>query len=171
MNKEFRNKLLKGNMELEKDFSKLMNKKELYEIPLYLQDIINKDKTPIRINGEPLALKDLFHQGLTEGRCEICAFELVLLLDKFHIYSEAVRCINDHFIGTNGSTYGGHWYVEIHFPKNILCVDTSLVIAGSEMAFKRLGHKIERKCDIDTLFKEHPNLIDYYDNMVVNKTY
>ena len=169
MRSEFREKLLNTNEEFKIIFEKLLNEKKINEFSDYLWDIIRRDRTAIRINREPLAFKDLFHQNLTEGRCRVCAYELVLLLDKFGIYSEAVRCINTHLKGTEGSSYGGHYYVEAHFEKGVTCIDTSLVVTGSEEAFKLLGHTIEKKYDIDTLFKENPELIDYYDEMIINK--
>ena len=43
------------------------------------------------------------------------------------------------------------------------------MITGNADAFKKLGHKIIRKCDIDTLFKENSELIDYYENMIIHK--
>ena len=127
------------------------------------------DEGQIKINGEPLALKDLFHQEITEGKCKLCTFELVLLLDKLGIYSEAVYAENKYFKGTTGSYSGGHWYVEAYFEKKPKLIDTSLVITGTEDAFTMLGHKIIKKYDIDSLFKENSELIDYYDQMIIHK--
>lgn len=166
---KFRNELLESNNEFKKVFNELINKNEIYEFDDKIKDIILRDRTSIKINNEPYSLKDLFHLDLTEGRCEICARELVLLLDKLGIYSEAVKCTNEYFVGTSGSVYGGHWYVQAIFDNSIKCIDTSLEIMGDEEAFNKLGHKIVKKYDIDTLFKENPELIEYYDNMIINK--
>ena len=170
MKSEFREKLLNSNSEFKSIFASLLKEGKINEFSNYLWDIIRRDRTAIRINREPLAFKDLFHQNLTEGRCRTCAYELVILLDKFGIYSEAVRCINTYLKRTEGSSYGGHYYVEAHFKDEVICIDTSLVVTGSEEAFKSLGHIILKKYDIDTLFKENPELIDYYDEMIINKT-
>jgi len=168
---KFREDLINSNKEFKDVFNKLLSDGELKEYDPYILDIISRDKTPIRINGEPLAFKDLFHLDLNEGRCRVCALELVFLLDKLGIYSEAVECINESFKGTLGSTYGGHWYVEAHINKDIICYDTSLVVMGSVEAFSKLGHNVSTKYDIDTLFKKYPSLIDYYDNMIINKNF
>ena len=170
MSNKFRNQLLKESSLLKEKLNDLFNNKEIEEFDQKLWDIISRDKTSIRINGEPLAFKDLFHLDLNEGRCKSCVFEFLMLLDKLGIYSEAVKCVNENFIGSSGSIYGGHWYLEVHIDENIKCIDTSLVITGSEEAFEKLGHQVIRKYDIDTLFKENPELIDYYDNMIVNKS-
>lgn len=171
MTNKFRTELLESNKDFKNTFSELMDDGKIEEFSKELWDIILRDRTAIRINREPLAFKDLFHQDLTEGRCEYCVFELVLLLDKLGIYSEAVKCINPYFQGTKGSSYGGHWYVEAHFKNGIKCIDTSLVVTGSEESFKKLGHIVVRKYDIETLFKEFPMLIDYYDEMIINKNF
>lgn len=171
MGYKFREDLLTNNNDFNKIFKGLFNNKDLEEYDEFIWNIINRDKTPIRINGEPLAFKDLFHLDLNEGRCRVCALELVFLLDKFGIYSEAVECINDAFKGTLGSTYGGHWYVEAHINNDIVCYDTSLVVKGSVDSFSKLGHKVSCKHDIDSLFKKYPSLIDYYDNMIINKNF
>lgn len=167
---KFRKELINRQNEFKKVFEDLLNSNEIQEFPDYLWDIIRRDRTSIRINKEPLAFKDLFNQDLTEGRCMSCVFEFLLLLDKFGIYSEAVKCENEYFKGTTGSTYGGHWYLQAIIENKIICIDTSLVVIGSEETFRKLGHKIIKKYDIDTLFKEHPELIDYYDEMIINKT-
>lgn len=169
MSNKFRNELIYKDREFKSVFNELKNTGQIEEYSKEIKDIILRDRTTIRINKEPLAFKDLFHQDLTEGRCEICVFEFVLLLDKLGIYSEAVKCINEHFKGTAGSSYGGHWYVEAHMDNKVICIDTSLAITGTPEAFKSLGHKVIRKYDIDTLFKEYAVLIDYYDEMIINK--
>ena len=147
----------------------MIENNEISEFPDELWNIIISDKTPIRVNQEPFAFKDLFHLDLNEGRCKVCAIEMVLLLDKLGFYSEAVECINEELKGTTGSVYGGHWYVEVKSSMEHYCIDTSLVIIGSIDAFDKLGHKVVRKVDIDTLFKEDSSLIDYYDKMIVSK--
>ena len=169
MSNKFRNELTENDKEFNCIFNELKNAGQIEEYSKEIWDIILRDRTAIRINNEPLAFKDLFHQDLTEGRCEICVFEFVLLLDKLGIYSEAVKCINEHFKGTAGSSYGGHWYVEAYMNKKVICIDTSLVVMGTPKSFESLGHKVIRKYDIDTLFKEYGVLIDYYDKMIINK--
>lgn len=169
MSKKFRESLINSNSGFGEIFNDLLNSNEIREFPEFLWDIIVSDKTPIRINGEPFAFKDLFHLDLNEGRCKMCATELVLLLDKLGFYSEAVECVNEYLKGTSGSVYGGHWYVEVKSSMEHYLIDTSLVIVGSVDSFEKLGHKVVRKIDIDTLFKEDSSLIDYYDNMIVSK--
>ena len=169
MSYKFREELLEKNSDFKSLFDSLMCKGEITEFSDKTCDIISRDKTPIRINGEPFAFKDLFHLDLNEGRCTICVWELVLLFDKFGIYSEAVECINEAFKGTLGSSYGGHWYIEVKVFDYVLCIDTSLVVTGSEEAFKKLGHKVVKKYAIDDIFKLNPSLIDYYDEMIINK--
>lgn len=169
MENKFRTDLLNSNKEFEKVFTKLLSRNEIVEFDEKLKEFILRDRSYIWINNEPYAFKDLFHLNLNEGRCKRCVFELLFLLDKFGIYSEAVECINDYFKGTNGSSYGGHWYLELVYNNKKYLIDTSLVIIGSEDAFNKLGHKIVRKIDIDTIFKENNNLIDYYDEMIINK--
>lgn len=171
MSNKFRKELLEKNSEFKSLFNSLMNSNEITDFSDKTWNIIGRDKTPIRINGEPFAFKDLFHLNLNEGRCATCAFELVLLFDKLGIYSEAVHCINDAFKGTLGSSYGGHWYVEANIDSKIICFDTSLVIEGNPQTFEKLGHKIIDKKDIDSLFKNDPSLVDYYDNMIINKNF
>lgn len=169
MSKKFREDLILSNSSFAKVFNDLLSSGEIKEFPESLKQIILSDKTPIRINKEPYAFKDLFHLDLNEGRCKMCATEMVLLLDKLGIYSEAVECINESLKGTSGSTYGGHWYIEVKSSMEHYCIDTSLVIVGSSEAFDKLGHKVVKKIDIDTLFKEDSSLIDYYDNMIISK--
>ena len=166
---KFRNELINKNEKFKKLFTTMKKNNEIEEYNDNLWKIIQKDKTAIRINGEPYAYKDLFHLNLNEGRCKECAFEMVFLLDKLGIYSEAVECINEFLIGTSGSTYGGHWYIEAKFDNNITCIDTSLIITGTPESFKKLGHKIVKKYDIDTIFKQDSHYIDYYDEMIINK--
>lgn len=170
MNNKFRDELLENNKKFCELFNKLMEEDKIREYTDKLWDIILRDKTAIRINKEPLAFKDLFHQGLTEGRCKVCAFELLFLLDKFGIYSEAVYCENEFFKGTVGSYSGGHWYVEAIMDGEEVLIDTSLVITGTRESFLDLGHIPIKKYDIDSLFKENPSLIDYYEEMIINKT-
>lgn len=165
MNYKFRNDLIESNKEFGNIFKELFSNGEIKEFSTELKSIINRDRTVMKIDNEPLAFKDLFYQGLTEGRCALCSSQMVLLLDKFGIYSEAVRCVNNYFKGTTGSTYGGHWYIEANYKGKVVCIDTSLMIMGSVEAFKKLGFVIEKKYDIDTLFKENPELIDYYESM------
>jgi len=171
MSYKFREELLEKNSDFKSLFDSLMCKGEITEFSDKTCDIISRDKTPIRINGEPFAFKDLFHLDLNEGRCTICVWEFVLLFDKFGIYSEAVECINEAFKGTLGSSYGGHWYVEANINGKIVCFDTSLVIEGSPSSFEDLGYKVVDKKDIDSLFKNNPSLVDYYDNMIINKNF
>ena len=137
MTNRFRNELLDNNKEFSKIFNALLDSGEIEEYSEEIRKIILRDKTAIRINNEPLAFTDLFHQGLTEGRCMYCVFEFVLLLDKLGIYSEAVKCVNEAFVGTLGSTYGGHWYIEAKLNEQTVCIDTSLVVTGSREAFER----------------------------------
>jgi len=169
MSNKFRDELISNNKEFEIIFNDLINNNEIREFSEDLWKFILRDKTSIKINGEPLAFKDLFHLNLNEGRCMDLVFEMVLLLDKFGVYSEAIECVNKFLIGTVGSTYGGHWYVEIFLKEKKICIDTSLVILGNEDSFKKLGHEVINRYDIDTLFKKFPSLIDYYENMIINK--
>ena len=166
---KFRNELLEKNESFKKIFNELLEKGDIREYPKELWDIINTDRTAIKINGEPLAFKDLFKKELTEGRCMYCVFEFLLLLDKLGIYSEAIRCTNDYFVNTKGSSYGGHWFLEVHFKTGIEYVDTSLMVIGTFDAFKKIGHNVIKKYDIDTLFKEYPELIDIHEDMIINK--
>ncbi len=170
MSKKFRDDLISNDVSFRYIFNDLLEKGDIKEYPDSLWKIILSDKTPIRINREPFAFKDLFHLDLNEGRCKMCATEMVLLLDKLGYYSEAVECVNEHLKGTVGSVYGGHWYVEVKSSMEHYLIDTSLVIVGSVESFERLGHKVIRKIDIDTLFKEDSSLIDYYDNMIIDRT-
>lgn len=165
----FREDLIRKNEKFRIKFNELMSSGEIKEYPNMLWDIILRDRTSIKINGEPYALKDLFHLNLNEGRCKICVFEMVMLFDKLGIYSEAVECVNEALIGTTGSSYGGHWYLEVNVFDEVICIDTSLVIVGSVEAFSSLGHKVIKRYDIDTIFKQDSSLIDYYENMIVNK--
>ncbi len=165
MSYKFRNELISSNKEFKKIFNNLLENGEIREFPKELWEFINRDKSSIVINNEPFAFKDLFHLDLNEGRCKMCAFHLVMLLDKFGIYSEAVGCVNNFLKGTSGSTYGGHFYVEV----GDTLIDTSLVIIGSSKSFLKLGHIVVRKYDIDTIFKQNYELIDYYDNMIIRK--
>lgn len=169
MKNNFRENLINKDSEFKRVFNDLMNRGKIEEFNSVLWDIISKDKTPIRISGYgPLAFIDLFRLGLTGGRCKTCSYELVLLLDKLGIYSEAVYVINEHFRGTEGSSFGGHWVVEAFIDGKKQVIDTSLVVMGSMTNFISLGHnEVERK-DIDSLFKMYPDLIEYQDNMVVN---
>ena len=169
MSYKFRNELLKTRPKFNSLLNEMLLNKEVNEFDDELWSIINRDKPSIRINGEPLAFKDFFHLDLNEGRCKSLVIELLFLLDKMGLYSEAVECTNEEFIGTRGSVYGGHWYLEIKKEDTVTCIDTSLVITGSPSSFEKLGHKVIRKLDLDTLFKEDNGLIDYYDNMIINK--
>lgn len=169
MEKRFRLELLK-NKEFNNIFNELLKNNLIMEFDDKLNNLILRDRSYIWINNEPYAFKDLFHLNLNEGRCKRCVFELLFLLDKFHIYSEAVECVNDYFKGTIGSSYGGHWYIELHYNNSTYLIDTSLMIIGKLSSFELLGHKVVRKLDIDTIFKENTELIDYYDNMIINKT-
>ncbi len=166
---KFRNDLINSNEDFKNLFVSMKNNGEIEEFSDDLWKIIFKDKTPIRINSEPFAFKDLFHLNLNEGRCRECAFEMVFLLDKLGIYSEAIQCVNDFLVGTSGSIYGGHWYVEANIENKIVCIDTSLIIMGSLNSFSKLGYKVIKKYDIDTIFKQDPHYIDYYDEMIINK--
>ena len=47
---------------------------------------------------------------------------------------------------------------------------TERFVKDLSYGFKKLGHKVIKKYDIDTLFKEDSSLIDYYENMIINKT-
>ena len=170
MKKNFRKELIKNNRNFKEIFNTLYSNNEIYEFTNDFIELLNRDRTPIIIDHTPYAFKDLFHLDLTVGNCEKCSKHLVMLLDKFHIYSEAVKCINNNFIGTVGSSYGGHWYVVFNKNGENICIDTSLHIMGSIEAFKKLGHIDIKKLDIDTIFKENPELIDIYENMIINKT-
>lgn len=170
MENRFRLELLDKNKEFQNIFNELLEQKDIFEFDDNLNNFILRDRSSIWINNEPYAFKDLFHLNLNEGRCKRCVFELLFLLDKFGIYSEAVECVNDYFKGTAGSSYGGHWYLELHYNNDIYLIDTSLIIVGKKDSFEKLGHKIIRKLDIDTIFKENNELIDYYDNMIINKS-
>lgn len=169
MTNKFRNEMFKKSNEFESIFNTLLKEGKIKEFDDNLLNIILKDKTPIKVNNEPLAFKDLFHQEITDGKCKLCTFEFVLLLDKLGIYSEAVYVQNDYFKGTTGSYTGGHWYVEAYFEEEATLIDTSLVVTGTREAFKLLGHNIVKKYDIDSLFKENSELIDYYDQMIIHK--
>ena len=169
MSYKFRNELLNSKKDFSLLFNEMLSNNEITDFDDRLWDIIGRDKTSIRINGEPLAFKDFFHLDLNEGRCKSLVIELLLLLDKLGIYSEAVECINESFVGSKGSTYGGHWYLETKKDGEVKCIDTSLVIIGSSSSFEKLGHKVVKRYDLDRLFKENPGLIDYYDNMIINK--
>jgi hypothetical protein len=166
---KFRNDLINSNKEFGFLFKRLLDSKEIEEYPDKLWEFISRDKSTFKVNNEPLAFKDLFKQDLNEGRCKDCVFHLVMLFDKFGVYSEAVECVNESFAGTSGSSYGGHWYIEVKVFDYVLCIDTSLVVTGSEEAFKKLGHKVVKKYAIDDIFKLNPSLIDYYDEMIINK--
>lgn len=169
MKNVFREELLKNNKEFNKIFNELYSKNKLTEFDELLWDIISKDKTPIRITGYgPLAFIDLFRLGLTGGRCKTCSYELVLLLDKLGIYSEAVYVVNPHFKGTEGSSFGGHWVVETVLNNKKVVIDTSLAVMGNPTHFNTLGHRVVEKKDLDTLFKIYPDLVEYQDNMVVH---
>ncbi len=168
MNK-FREDLINSNKKFKETFDSLMKNGEIEEYPSELWNIILRDRTSIKINNEPYALKDLFHLNLNEGRCKTCVIEMVFLLDKLGIYSEAVECINEALIGTAGSSYGGHWYLEAELFGKLICIDTSLVVIGSPQSFSKLGHKVVKKYDIDTIFKQDSDLIDYYESMIINK--
>ena len=169
MKNVFREELLRNNKEFKKVFNELYSKNKLTEFDELLWDIISKDKTPIRITGYgPLAFIDLFRLGLTGGRCKTCSYELVLLLDKLGIYSEAVYVVNTHFKGTEGSIFGGHWVVETVLNNKKVVIDTSLAVMGNPTYFNTLGHRVVEKKDLDTLFKIYPDLVEYQDNMVVH---
>lgn len=170
MENKFRSELLTNNIEFNKKFKDLFEKGEIREFDESLNKFILRDRSSIWINNEPFAFKDLFHLNLNEGRCKRCVVEFVLLLDKFGIYSEAVECINEYFKGTSGSSYGGHWYLDVYYNNEVYSIDTSLVIVGKKDSFQGLGHKVVRKLDIDTIFKEDNDLIDYYENMNLNKS-
>ena len=166
---KFRNDLLNSDSEFKNIFNELYNRGSIKEFSTDLINIIRKDKTPIRIEGYgPLAFSDLFRLDLTGGKCRTCTYEMVLFLDKLGIYSEAVYAVNKHFIGTIGSSFGGHWFVEIHTSNGIVCVDTSLQVMGSKSAFTSLGHDVRERKDIDSLFKMYPDLVDYQENMVID---
>jgi len=166
---KFRNDLIDNNKEFAMLFNMLLINKEIEEYPPKLWDVISRDKSSIRINSEPFAFKDLFKQDLNEGRCKLLVFHMLMLLDKLGIYSEAVECVNDAFQGTLGSSYGGHWYLEMKYNDKIVCIDTSLVIIGNVKSFEKLGHRIVKKYDIDSLFKLYPSLVDRYEEMIINK--
>ena len=167
MHNKFRNDLLNKNLNFKNVFYKLIDNGEIHEFPNKLWELIVRDKTSIKIDSEPYSLKDLFHLNLNEGRCMTCVFEMVLLFDKLGFYSEAVKCVNEALIGTAGSSYGGHWYVKVKFFDEFFCIDTSLVVIGSMDSFDKLGHIVIKSYDIDTLFKEYPRLIDYYEEMII----
>ena len=171
MTSKFRNELINNNSNFKNIFDSLISDGKIEEFPDKLWKLINSDKSSIIVNGVPYAFKDLFHLNLIEGRCMLCVFHLVLLLDKVGIYSEAIECVNENFIGTSGSVYGGHWYVQVSVFDTIICIDTSLMIMGSVESFETLGHKTVNKYDIDTLFKKYPSLIDYHDELIINERF
>ena len=169
MNYEFRNNLLQTNEEFKTIFNKLKNENKITDYTREIWSIIEKDKTTIKMQNNIFTFKDLFEKNLTSGRCRTCAYELVMLLNKLGCFANAVYCMNKYIKGTIGSRDGGHWYVEAYFEKKPKLIDTSLVITGTEDAFTMLGHKIIKKYDIDSLFKENSELIDYYDQMIIHK--
>ena len=169
MNYEFRNNLLQTNEEFKTIFNKLKSENKITDYTREIWSIIEKDKTPIKMQNNIFTFKDLFEKNLTSGRCRTCAYELVMLLNKLGYFANAVYCMNKYIKGTIGSKDGGHWYVEAYFEKKPKLIDTSLVIIGTEDAFTMLGHKIIKKYDIDSLFKENSELIDYYDQMIIHK--
>ena len=79
MKYKFRNELLEKNEEFKTIFTNLINAGEINEFNDKIKSIILRDRTAIVIGKEPLAFKDLFHQGITGGKCKLCAITNVQL--------------------------------------------------------------------------------------------
>lgn len=170
MNYKFRNDLLESNKEFNLLFNKLMNEGKISNFDDVIWNIIEKDKTPIRMGKDVFVFKDLFLKDLTSGRCKTCTYELVMLLDHLGYDVKAVYCYNKYFKGTIGSKNGGHWYVEASIDDKLYEIDTSLMIISNGY-FKKFGYKFAEKFSIRDLFIRNEDLMKYYDLMEVEWGY
>ncbi len=168
MNK-FRNDLL-SNKEFNLLFNNLMNEGKISDFDSVVWNIIEKDKTPIRMGSEVLSFKDLFLRDLTSGRCKTCTYEFVMLLHQLGYDVKAVYCHNKYLKGTIGSRDGGHWYVEVIIDGKLYQIDTSLMIISNGY-FKYLGHKSLERFSMRDLFIRNEDLMKYYDLMEVERNY
>lgn len=62
MNYEFRNNLLQTNEEFKTIFNKLKNENKITDYTREIWSIIEKDKTPIKIQNNIFTFKDLFEK-------------------------------------------------------------------------------------------------------------
>lgn len=166
MNYEFRNNLLQTNEEFKTIFNKLKSENKITDYTREIWSIIEKDKTPIKMQNNIFTLKDLFEKNLTSGRCRTCAYELVMLLNKLGYFANAVYCMNKYIKGTIGSKGGGHWYVEAYINGKVTQIDTSLMII-SNGNFNLLGYEIIEKETLNDILRKNIDLRTYYDNMVI----
>ncbi len=166
MNYEFRNNLLQTNEEFKTIFNKLKSENKITDYTREIWSIIEKDKTPIKMQNNILTFKDLFEKNLTSGRCRTCAYELVMLLNKLGYFANAVYCMNKYIKGTIGSKGGGHWYVEAYINGKVTQIDTSLMII-SNGNFNLLGYEIIEKETLNDILRKNIDLHTYYDNMVI----
>lgn len=166
MNYEFRNNLLQTNEEFKTIFNKLKSENKITDYTREIWSIIEKDKTPIKMQNNILTFKDLFEKNLTSGRCRTCAYELVMLLNKLGYFANAVYCMNKYIKGTIGSRGGGHWYVEAYINGKTTQIDTSLMII-SNGNFNLLGYEIIEKETLNDILRKNIDLHTYYDNMVI----
>lgn len=166
MNYEFRNNLLQTNEEFKTIFNKLKSENKITDYTREIWSIIEKDKTPIKMQNNILTFKDLFEKNLTSGRCRTCAYELVMLLNKLGYFANAVYCMNKYIKGTIGSRGGGHWYVEAYINGKVTQIDTSLMII-SNGNFNLLGYEIIEKETLNDILRKNIDLHTYYDNMVI----
>ena len=166
MNYEFRNNLLQTNEEFKTIFNKLKSENKITDYTREIWSIIEKDKTPIKMQNNILTFKDLFEKNLTSGRCRTCAYELVMLLNKLGYFANAVYCMNKYIKGTIGSRDGGHWYVEAYINGKVTQIDTSLMII-SNGNFNLLGYEIIEKETLNDILRKNIDLHTYYDNMLI----
>lgn len=166
MNYEFRNNLLQTNEEFKTIFNKLKSENKITDYTREIWSIIEKDKTPIKMQNNILTFKDLFEKNQTSGRCRTCAYELVMLLNKLGYFANAVYCMNKYIKGTIGSRGGGHWYVEAYINGKVTQIDTSLMII-SNGNFNLLGYEIIEKETLNDILRKNIDLHTYYDNMVI----
>lgn len=166
MNYEFRNNLLQTNEEFKTIFNKLKSENKITDYTREIWSIIEKDKTPIKMQNNILTFKDLFEKNLTSGRYRTCAYELVMLLNKLGYFANAVYCMNKYIKGTIGSRGGGHWYVEAYINGKTTQIDTSLMII-SNGNFNLLGYEIIEKETLNDILRKNIDLHTYYDNMVI----
>lgn len=166
MNYEFRNNLLQTNEEFKTIFNKLKSENKITDYTREIWSIIEKDKTPIKMQNNILTFKDLFEKNLTSGRCRTCAYELVMLLNKLGYFANAVYCMNKYIKGTIGSRDGGHWYVEAYINGKTTQIDTSLMII-SNGNFNLLGYEIIEKETLNDILRKNIDLRTYYDNLVI----
>lgn len=166
MNK-FRNDLL-SNKEFNLLFNNLMNEGKISDFDNVVWNIIEKDKTPIRMGSDVLSFKDLFLKDLTSGRCKTCSYELVMILKYLGYTAKAVYCNNKYFKGTIGSRDGGHWFVEAFIDGKLYQIDTSLMIISNGY-FKYLRYNVVEEKSLEELFNMNNDLISYYNNMSIEK--